>query len=207
MDKLPVNVKFIVEGEEELGGDSLEAFIPNYRELLAADVVLISDTAMLSPDQPALVYGLRGNVYTFLDITGPERDLHSGSYGGGINNPLNALGHLIARLKDEEGHILIPGFYDKVRALSEAERNTVNEVPFDEAAWLADSGAPQSGGEPEFTIPERLGTRPTLDVNGIIGGYTGAGRKTVLPASVHAKISMRLVPDQDPREIAELYTE
>ncbi len=204
---LPVNVKFIVEGEEEVGGESLTAFIPENEELLAADVVLISDTAMISPDRPAIVYGLRGNLYTFLDVTGPERDLHSGSYGGGIDNPLNALGHIIARLKDKDGHILVPGFYDKVRSFSEAEREMLNEVPFDEAAWLKESGAPQSWGEPEFSIPERLGIRPTLDVNGIIGGYTGPGRKTVLPSSAHAKISMRLVPDQDPQEIAALYTE
>lgn len=204
---LPVNVKFIVEGEEEVGGESLTAFLPENEELLAADVVLISDTAMLSPELPTIVYGLRGNVYTFLDIKGPERDLHSGSYGGGIDNPLNALGHIIARLKDKDGHILVPGFYDRVRPLSEAEREMLNEVPFDEAAWLEESGAPQSWGEPEFSIPERLGIRPTLDVNGIIGGYTGPGRKTVLPSSAHAKISMRLVPDQDPQEIAALYTE
>lgn len=204
---LPVNVKFIVEGEEEVGGESLTAFIPENEELLAADVVLISDTAMLSPELPTIVYGLRGNVYTFLDIKGPERDLHSGSYGGGIDNPLNAMGHIIARLKDKDGHILVPGFYDRVRPLSEAEREMLNEVPFDEAAWLKESGAPQSWGEPEFSIPERLGIRPTLDVNGIIGGYTGPGRKTVLPSSAHAKISMRLVPDQDPQEIAALYTD
>jgi acetylornithine deacetylase/succinyl-diaminopimelate desuccinylase-like protein len=205
--KLPVNVKFIIEGEEEVGGESLEAFIPQNRELLEADTVLISDTAMISPDQPAIVYGLRGNVYTFLDITGPGRDLHSGSFGGSINNPLNALGHIIAGLKDEDGHILIPGFYDKVRPLSEEERKNLNEIPFDEKAWLKDSGAPQSWGEPGFSIKERLGTRPTLDVNGIIGGYTGPGRKTVLPSKVHAKISMRLVPDQDPEEIAKFYEE
>ncbi|MFN2249667.1 MAG: dipeptidase [Candidatus Promineifilaceae bacterium] len=205
--KLPVNVKFIVEGEEEIGGESLEKFIPQNKELLAADVTLISDTAMLSREQPAIVYSLRGNVYTFLDITGPERDLHSGSYGGAINNPLNALGHIIAALKDEDGHILIPGFYDKVRPLSEEERAKLKEVPFDEAVWLKESGAPQSWGEADFSIKERLGVRPTLDVHGIIGGYTGPGRKTILPSSVHAKISMRLVPDQDPEEIAKLYEE
>ncbi len=205
--KLPVNVKFIVEGEEEVGGHSLEEFVPNNKNLLAADVVLISDTAMLSPEQPAIVCGLRGNVYAFLDVTGPERDLHSGSYGGGINNPLNAVAHIIARLKDEDGRILIPGFYDKVRPLSEVERDIVNSVPFDEEAWLKESGAPQSWGEPEYSLPERLGVRPTLDVNGIIGGYTETGRKTVLPATAHVKISMRLVPDQDPNEIGYLFSE
>ena len=203
--KIPVNVKFIIEGEEESGGASLEAFIPENRELLAADVALVSDTAIVSRDQPALVYGLRGMVYTYLDICGPERDLHSGSFGGGINNPLNVLGHIIAKLKDEEGHILIPGFYDKVRSLSAVEREILAKFPLDPEEWLAESGAPQPWGEPEYSLVERLGARPTLDVHGIIGGYSGPGGKTVLPAKAHAKISMRLVPDQDPKEIAELY--
>ncbi len=204
--QLPVNVKFILEGEEESGGKHLSAFIPQNKELLAADVALISDTAMFSPQLPAIVYGLRGIVYTFLDVAGPAVDLHSGSYGGAINNPLNALGQIIAGLKDKDGHILIPGFYDKVRPLSAADREIMGAAPFDEEEWLAITGAPQSWGEAEFTIPERLGARPTLDVHGIIGGYTGAGRKTVLPANAHAKVSMRLVPDQDPQEIAELFT-
>lgn len=203
--RLPVNVKFIVEGEEEVGGESLTAFIPQNEETLAADVVLISDTAMVDRGQPAIVYALRGNVYTYLDVTGAEHDLHSGSYGGGINNPLNAAAHIIAKLKDEEGHILIPGFYDKVRPLADDEREIINSVPFDEETWLKETGAPQSWGEPGYSLRERLGARPTLDVNGIIGGYTEEGRKTVLPARVHAKISMRLVPDQDPSEIAALY--
>ena len=202
---LPVNVKFIVEGEEESGGASLEAFIPENKELLSADVALVSDTAIVNKDQPAIVYGLRGMVYTFLDITGPERDLHSGSYGGGINNPLNVLGHIIAKLKDENGQILIPGFYDKVRPLSKEEREILAHFPLDEKSWLMETGAPQAWGEPEYTLVERIGARPTLDVHGIIGGYTGHGGKTVLPSKVHAKISMRLVPDQDPDEIAQLY--
>ncbi len=205
--RLPVNVKFIVEGEEESGGASLAAFIPQNKALLAADVALVSDSAILSPEQPAIVYGLRGICYLYLDVTGPARDLHSGSFGGGINNPLNALAHIIAKLKDEEGHILIPGFYDRVRPLSEEERALLAEFPLDEAAWLAESGAPQAWGEPEYTLVERLGARPTLDVHGIIGGYTGPGGKTVLPASVHAKLSMRLVPDQDPEEIRQLFVQ
>jgi len=204
-ERLPVNVKFIVEGEEESGGASLAAFIPHNRKLLAADVALVSDTTILSPEQPAIVYGLRGMCYVFLDVTGPSRDLHSGSFGGGINNPINAIGHMIARLKDEDGHILIPGFYDKVRPLSDHERQVLSEFPLKQDAWLKETGAPQAWGEPEYTLIERLGARPTLDVNGIIGGYTGSGRKTVLPSSVHAKISMRLVPDQDPAEIGELF--
>ncbi len=204
---LPLNVKFIVEGEEESGGASLDAFIPENKELLSADVALVSDTAIVNKDQPAIVYGLRGMVYTFLDITGPGRDLHSGSFGGGIDNPLNALAHIIAKLKDENGKILIPGFYDKVRPLTKEEREILARFPLDEKSWLKETGAPQAWGEPDYTLVERLGARPTLDVHGIIGGYTGAGGKTVLPSKVHAKISMRLVPDQDPDEIAQLYAD
>ncbi|MCB9418572.1 MAG: dipeptidase [Ardenticatenaceae bacterium] len=203
--RLPVNVKFIIEGEEEIGGASLEAFIPENKELLAADVALVSDTHILSPEQPAIVYGLRGLCYILADITGPDHDLHSGSFGGGINNPINAAAQMIAKLKDENGRILIPGFYDKVRQLSAEEREILRQFPLDEAEWLTNAGAPQIWGEPEFSLVERIGARPTLDVNGIIGGYTAAGRKTVLPSTVHVKISMRLVPDQDPKEIADLF--
>ncbi len=203
--RLPLNVKFLIEGEEESGGESLHAFIPENRDLLAADTALVSDTAMLAPGQPSLVYGLRGNCYMLIDLTGPARDLHSGSYGGGINNPLNALGHLIAALKGPDGHILIPGFYDDVRPLSVEEREMLGAFPLDETAWLAETGAPASWGETEYSLVERLGARPTLDVAGIIGGYTGPGGKTVLPSTVHAKITMRLVPDQDPQEIAALF--
>ena len=205
--RLPVNVKFIIEGEEECGGESLTAFIPENKELLAADVALVSDTSMPKAGVPSIVYGLRGLCYVLLDVTGPQRDLHSGGYGGGINNPLNVLGHLIAKLKDEEGHILIPGFYDKVRPLTAAERELFKKYPVNEAEWLAETGAPESWGEPEYLLVERLGARPTLDVNGMIGGYTGAGAKTVLPSTVHAKISMRLVPDQNPQEIAKAFTD
>lgn len=141
--------------------------------------------------------------YILLDITGPRRDLHSGSFGGGVNNPLNALAHIIARLQDENGHILIPGFYEQVRPLSEEERDLLAKFPFDEAAWKAEMGAPEAWGEPEYSLIERLGARPTLDVHGIIGGYTGPGGKTVLPSQTHAKLSMRLVPDQDPKAIYE----
>jgi acetylornithine deacetylase/succinyl-diaminopimelate desuccinylase-like protein len=202
---LPVNVKFLVEGEEEVGGEAISAFIPENRELLAADIALISDTGMVSADQPAIVYGLRGLAYLFLDVTGPARDLHSGSFGGGIDNPINALCHIGARLKDQAGQVLIPGFYDRVRPLNDAERKILAGFPMDEAAWLAESGAPAVWGEADYSLVERLGARPTLDFNGIIGGYTGAGCKTVLPSTVHAKVSMRLVPDQDPEEIAQLF--
>lgn len=207
--RLPVNVKFIVEGEEESGGASLAAFIPEHKEMLAADVALVSDTSIHSPTQPTIVYGLRGICYVLMDITGPGRDLHSGSFGGGVNNPLNVLGHVIAKLKDEDGRILIPGFYDNVRPLSDEERQLLAQSPLsgNEAEWLAETGAPEVWGEPEYTLVERLGARPTLDVHGIIGGYTGPGAKTVLPSSVHAKISMRLVPDQDPQRICRLFQE
>lgn len=199
--RLPINVKFIMEGEEESGGASLHAFIPENKELLKADFALVSDTGMISKEQPSIVYGLRGMCYLFLDITGPSRDLHSGSFGGGIDNPLNVLGHIIAKLKDENGRVLIPGFYDDVAVLSREERALLAKYKFDEASWLTETGAPQAWGEPGYTLVERLGARPTLDVHGIIGGYTGPGGKTVLPSTVHCKLSMRLVPHQDPQKI------
>lgn len=199
--RLPVNVKFIVEGEEESGGESLEAFVPENTGLLTADTVLVSDTHIVGKDQPSIVYSLRGMCYAFLDLTGPTRDLHSGSYGGGIDNPLNAMAHIIARLKREDGRVMVPGFYDRVRELSDDERRLIARGALDQSAWLADTGAPQVWGEPAYTLLERLGARPTLDVNGLIGGFTGSGAKTVLPSKAHAKISMRLVPDQDPAEI------
>ena len=203
--RLPLNVKFIVEGEEEIGSANLRAFIADNRDLLAADSALVSDSSILGPDRPALVYSLRGNCHVLLDITGPSRDLHSGTYGGSINNPLNALGHLLAKLKNEFGHIMIPGFYDRVRPLSLEERELLAAFPLSEADWLAQTGAPALWGEPEYTLVERIGARPTLDVTGMWGGYIGEGAKTVLPSAAHAKVSMRLVPDQDPAEIAALF--
>lgn len=205
--RLPLNVKFLIEGEEEIGSRNLHDFIHHNHDLLAADSALISDSAMLGPGQPALVYGLRGNCHLLLDLTGPARDLHSGTYGGSINNPLNALAHLIARLKDEKGRVMIPGFYDRVRPLSLEERELLASFPLQEEDWLAQTGAPELWGEPEYTLAERVGARPTLDVTGMYGGYTGKGTKTVLPSAAHAKISMRLVPDQDPTEIAVLFEE
>lgn len=204
--RLPVNLKFIVEGEEECGGASLTTFIAANADMLAADVALISDSHMLSPQLPALVYGLRGMSYLYVDVTGAAYDLHSGGYGGGVNNPINAISHIIAKLKDEDGRILIPGFYDDVLSLEAEERALLAQLPIDDATILQETGAPALWGEPDYTIIERLGARPTLDVNGIIGGYTGPGAKTVLPANVHAKISMRLVPDQDPDRITQLFT-
>nr|MBP8949478.1 M20/M25/M40 family metallo-hydrolase [Promineifilum sp.] len=201
----PLNVKFLIEGEEEIGSANLRAFIPQNREMLAAGSALISDSAIVGPNQPALVYSLRGNCHVQLKITGPTRDLHSGTYGGSINNPLNALGHLLAKLKNEFGHIMIPGFYDRVRPLSLEERELLAAFPLSEADWLAQTGAPALWGEPEYTLVERIGARPTLDVTGMWGGYIGEGTKTVLPSAAHAKVSMRLVPDQNPAEIAALF--
>src|SRR5690606_14022782 len=197
---LPVNVKLLAEGEEEVGSPSLGPFIERETELLAADVALISDTAMLGKETPAIVYGLRGLAYVLVDVYTAGRDLHSGHYGGAVKNPINALAHMIAQLQDTQGHVLIPGFYDGVRPLTEEERRIVNELPLDEEAWLAEIGVEQAWGEPEYSLVERIGARPTLDVNGIVGGYTGKGGKTVLPAHAHAKISMRLVPDQKPEQ-------
>jgi acetylornithine deacetylase/succinyl-diaminopimelate desuccinylase-like protein len=202
--RLPVNVKFIIEGEEESGGENLARFVPANPELLRADVAVISDTAMFSPEQPSIVYGTRGICYVFIDVSGPGHDLHSGSFGGGVNNPLNALAHIVAQLQDGDGRILIPGFYDRVRPLNETERQLLARNPLVPEAWLAETGALALWGEPEYSLVERLGARPTLDVNGIIGGYTGDGGKTVIPATAHAKLSMRLVPDQEPQEIADL---
>lgn len=203
--KLPVNVKFLYEGEEESGGETLADYLPKHKEFLKADIALVSDTSILGPEQPSIVYGLRGIYYDFIDLTGPSHDLHSGGYGGAINNPLNVLCHIIAKLKDEDGHILIPGFYDDVQPLSVDERELLNKLPTSEAELLENTGAPAVWGEPEYTFIERLGARPTLDVHGLIGGYTGPGGKTVLPAKVHAKVSMRLVPNQDPEKIGRLF--
>ncbi|HYN87993.1 MAG TPA: dipeptidase, partial [Ardenticatenaceae bacterium] len=204
---LPVNVKYLFEGEEEIGSEHLEPFIREHAELLAADVALISDSHILAPDLPAIVYGLRGLSYVEVHVYGPNRDLHSGIYGGAVHNPIQALCELIAGLHDAEGHITIPGFYDEVRPLDPDERRELARVPFSEEQWLEEAGVPAPYGEPEYTIVERTSARPTLEINGIWGGFTGTGAKTVLPAEAHAKISMRLVPDQEPLEIAALIAE
>jgi acetylornithine deacetylase/succinyl-diaminopimelate desuccinylase-like protein len=192
----PVNLKFIAEGEEEIGSPSFDPFVRAHRELLAADVVVISDTHILGPDLPSIVYALRGLAYLEIRVTGPDHDLHSGIYGGAVNNPINALCRMLARLQDEEGRITIPGFYDAVRALPPDERQELARIPFDRAAWLEETGVPEPWGEPHFSIIERTSARPTLDVNGIWGGYIEPGAKTVLPSTAHAKLSLRLVPDQ-----------
>ncbi len=204
---LPVNVKCIFEGEEESGSESLTPFIHDHADLLAADVAVISDTHILGPDTPSIVYGLRGLTHLEVEVVGPDHDLHSGTYGGAVLNPINALCRMIARLQDEDGHIAIPGFYDSVRPLTEEEREELARVPFDREAWLHEAGVTTDWGEPEYTIVERTSARPTLDVNGIWGGYIRPGAKTVLPSKAHAKISMRLVPDQRPEEIARLTEE
>ena len=200
----PVNLKCIFEGEEESGSPSLEPFIREHTGLLAADVAVISDTHILGKDTPSIVYALRGLAYVEVEVTGPDHDLHSGTYGGAVHNPINALCAMIARLQDENGHITIPGFYDKVRTLSPEERAELAKVPFERDAWLHETGVKTDWGEPEYTIVERRAARPTLDVNGIWGGYIQPGAKTVLPSKAFAKISMRLVPDQEPAEIARL---
>ncbi|WP_038032091.1 dipeptidase [Thermonema rossianum] len=203
---LPCNVKFMIEGEEECGSDNLEPFLREYKDMLKADVILISDTSIISNDTPSIECGLRGLSYVEVTVTGPNRDLHSGVYGGAVANPINVLCEMIASLKDAKGRITIPGFYDKVQELSAEERALMAQIPFDEEAYKKDLGVEALFGEEGYTTIERASIRPTLDVNGIWGGYTGEGAKTVLPSKAHAKISMRLVPDQDPDEITELFT-
>jgi len=205
--KLPINLKVVIEGEEEVGSEHLERFLRERRDQLDADVIIVSDTAMLGPDQPALTYGLRGICYTQVEVTGPSKDLHSGHFGGAVMNPANALCGIIAALKDDNGRITVPGFYDRVRELSAAERRTLNALPFDEAGFIAESGSPIAWGEKGFTTLERTSIRPTLDVNGMWSGYTGEGSKTVLPFFAAAKVSMRLVPDQDPAEVFRAFTD
>ncbi len=199
--KLPINLKLVIEGEEEHGSESLEDFLRSHRKELDADLIVVSDTSMLSPDQPALTYALRGILYTQIEVTGPARDLHSGEFGGSVMNPANALAGIIAALKDADGRITVPGFYDRVKELTPAECEAYAAVPFDERGFIAESGAPMAWGEKGHSTLERLWSRPTLDVNGMWSGYTGEGSKTVLPSFAAAKVSMRLVPDQDPKQL------
>ena len=200
----PLNVKCIFEGEEECGSTNLEPFIREHQELLAADVAVISDTHILGKGLPSIVYALRGLVYVEVEVTGPDHDLHSGIYGGAVHNPINTLCAMIASLQDKNGRITIPGFYDKVRELRPEERAEMAKAPFKREAWLHEAGVKTDWGEPAYTIVERTTARPTLDVNGIWGGYIQPGAKTVLPSKAFAKISMRLVPDQEPAEITQL---
>lgn len=200
---LPCNVKLLIEGEEEIGSTHLGTFIRTYQQRLACDAVLVCDTAMFAPDIPSLVYGLRGLAYVEVHVRGPRRDLHSGSYGGAVVNPANALAAMIAALHDEHGRVAVPGFYDAVLPLSEQERQLLAALPFDEEAYRQELDVPALGGEEGYSVLERIGARPTLDVNGMWSGFTGTGAKTVLPATAHAKISMRLVPEQQPDQIAQ----
>ncbi len=205
-DSLPCNVKFMIEGEEEVGSENLEVFVKANKEKLAADVILISDTAILSNDTPSITVGLRGLSYLEVEVTGPNRDLHSGTYGGAVGNPINTLCQMIASLQNEKGEITIPGFYDKVEVLSDDYRKKMNLAPFDLSEYKEHLDIETVKGEEGYTTIERTGIRPTLDVNGIWGGYTGEGAKTVLPSKAYAKISMRLVPNQISSEITEMFT-
>lgn len=204
---VPVNVKFCFDGEEEIGSPSLEPFVMANRDLLAADSVLVSDGPMLSAGQPTIDYALRGVVMAEIRVTGPRRDLHSGNYGGAVHNPAQAVAEIVARLHDENGRVTIPGFYDNVLPLSDAEHELLEQVPYPVQQWQEETGAPQPWGEAEYTLPERMTARPTCEVNGIWGGFSGNGSKTVLPAEAGAKITMRLVAKQEPGRIAQLFKE
>lgn len=206
---LPVNVKFLIEGEEESGGESIDHFVKqDAGRRLACDVVVVSDSSMYAPGQPSLLYGLKGLCYMELKVTGPNRDLHSGTFGGAVANPANALAHIIAQLRDPKtGRILIPGFYDEVRPLETWEREEFARLPYNEADYKSGLGLTEVFGEEGYTTLERSWARPTCDVNGIFGGYQGAGAKTVLPSWAGAKVSMRLVPDQTPAKIGQLFTD
>jgi len=203
---LPCNVKMMIEGEEEVGSDSLEPFIRNNKEKLACDVILISDTSIISNEHPSITVGLRGLSYLEVEVTGPNRDLHSGIYGGAVANPINTLCKMIADLQDENGKITIPGFYDKVEELSDEQRKELARAPFNQQEYNKSLDIEQEQGEKGYTTLERTGIRPSLDVNGIWGGYTGEGAKTVLPSKAYAKLSARLVPDQASDEITGMIT-
>lgn len=204
-NSLPCNVKFMIEGEEEVGSPSLGPWIIENKERLKGDIILISDTSIIANDTPSIDCGLRGLAYMEVEVEGPNRDLHSGVYGGAVANPINILCKMIASCHDENNHITIPGFYDKVQELSREERAEMDKAPFNLDAFKKDLGIGEERGETGYTTNERTGIRPTLDVNGIWGGYIGEGAKTVLPSKAFAKISMRLVPDQSSDEISNLF--
>jgi acetylornithine deacetylase/succinyl-diaminopimelate desuccinylase-like protein len=203
--RLPVNMKLIIEGEEEVGSLNLDDFIRAHRSELAADVVVISDTSMFDRGVPSICYGLRGLVYCQIDLRGSKGDLHSGVFGGAVANPAFVLAQMIAQMKDRSGRIKVPGFYDDVRPMEEAEREAWRQLPFNEKRYRKEFGIPKLSGEAGYTTLERTWARPTLEVNGLLSGFTGEGAKTVLPAVAMAKISMRLVPDQKPDKIADLF--
>jgi acetylornithine deacetylase/succinyl-diaminopimelate desuccinylase-like protein len=204
-DNLPCNVKFMIEGEEEVGSVNLEKFCKENKKKLACDVVLISDTSIIDNETPSITVGLRGLCYMEVEVTGPNKDLHSGVYGGAVANPINVLCQMIASLHDSKRHITVKGFYDDVEKVSSKERKMMNSAPYDEKKYMKDLKVNDLMGEKGYTTIERTGIRPTLDVNGIWGGYTGQGAKTVLPSKAYAKISMRLVADQDPKKIEKLF--
>jgi acetylornithine deacetylase/succinyl-diaminopimelate desuccinylase-like protein len=198
---VPVNLKFLLEGEEEIGSKHLDPFLRQHAEKFKADVSLNPDAGMLGVDQPTITYGLRGLAYLEINVWGPKADLHSGLYGGAVHNPAQVLAELIAKMHDEQGRILLPGFYDSVRPVTEEERVAFARLPNDDAHYLQETGVPALWGEEGYTSAERTGARPTLEVNGLLSGWTGPGSKTVLPAKAMAKISCRLVPDQTPAEV------
>ncbi|RPH29685.1 dipeptidase, partial [bacterium] len=202
---LPVNLKLLIEGEEEIGSANLDAFVKDHKDLLAADLVLISDSSMFGEDIPSICYGLRGLSYMQVEVVGPNKDLHSGSFGGALHNPIQALAEIIAQLHDKNGRVTIPGFYDDVRPLIRKEREAFKKLPWSDRKYAAELGVKQLYGEKGFTTLERLWARPTLECNGIWGGFTGEGAKTVLPSKASAKISMRLVPDQSSSKVAKLF--
>lgn len=201
------NVKFIFEGEEEIGSPSLEAFCQEHRELLKADIILVSDTSMLGADLPSLTTGLRGLAYWEIEVTGPNRDLHSGHFGGAVANPINVLCQMLARVVDADGRITVPGFYDDVEEVPQAERDMIAHIPFDETKYKAAIGVKELFGEKSYSTLERNSCRPSFDVCGIWGGYTGEGSKTVLPSKAYAKVSCRLVPHQDHHKISQLFAD
>lgn len=204
---LPINIKMLIEGEEEIGSIHLDDFIKSHKDLLKCNVVVISDTAMYEKGAPAIGYALRGLCYMQVEVTGPNKDLHSGQYGGAVENPINALANMISKLKDENGKILIDGFYDNVLPVSEQERGEFAKLLFDDVKYKKSLGIKELFGEKGYSTLERLWARPTLDCNGMWGGFTGDGAKTVLPSKAYAKISMRLVPNQDPNKIEKLFIE
>jgi len=198
---LPINVKYIIEGEEEIGSPNLEKFLAENKDMLYCDFAINPDTGMIDADTPTITYGLRGLAYFELRVTGPEHDLHSGIFGGAVHNPAQVLCELIAGMHDENGRVTLPGYYDSVRSLDDKERAELARLPLDETFYLEQTGAPELFGETGYTAYERVGARPTLEVNGLLSGFTGEGSKTVLPAKAMAKISMRLVPNQNPDEV------
>jgi acetylornithine deacetylase/succinyl-diaminopimelate desuccinylase-like protein len=203
---LPINIKFLVEGEEEIGSESLESFIEQYKEMLKCDAVLVSDSSLYAPGLPTITYGLRGLSYLEVEVTGPNKDLHSGTYGGAAPNPINILAKMISSLHDKNGKITIPNFYKDVIKISKKERSNFKRLKFSEKLYKKELGVSELSGEKGYTILERVWARPALDCNGIWGGFTGAGAKTVIPSTASAKISMRLVPNQDTKQISKLFT-